>query len=171
MTRYRTVTGTAPSHWASYLINGDASGIMPDDIAQADKFAEFLGATPMDCTDAGFMWSHDAMRVCGALAADCRTYSALVPIIPVLFRMERNGECLAVFPTIPAAKGECTCYAHMGQHSGMSPAYFADTKPATQEQSKPLLLELMRIGYHGLREYKRRAPWMAQERQQAEKRP
>ena len=169
-TRYQTVTGTAPSHWASYYINGDASALDNQDIAQADKFAEWLGATPVSCEDAGFIHYHDA-HFTGALAADCQTYVALVPVIPVLFRMESNGECLAVFPTLPGARGECTCYSHIGQHSSMSLAYFGDTKPATSEQSRPLMLELMRLGYRGLQEYKRRAAWMEQERKQAENCP
>jgi len=72
------VTGTAPSYWATYLINGDDSGLELDDKAQADQFIAWLGAWPVGCEDAGFMWTHDAMRVCGTLAADCQTYSALV---------------------------------------------------------------------------------------------
>lgn len=72
------VTGTAPSHWASYLINGDASGLDQSEIDQASKFIAWLGAMPVSCDDAGFMWTHDAMRVCGTLASDCQTYVALV---------------------------------------------------------------------------------------------
>lgn len=73
-----TVEGTAPSHWASYLINGDDSDMAPRDIAQAKAFVAWLGGWPVTCEDAGFMRSHDAMRVCGALASDCQTYTALV---------------------------------------------------------------------------------------------
>lgn len=72
------VTGTAPSHWASYFINGDDSGMTAYEIEQADKFAAWLGGVPVSCEDAGFCWHHDAMRVCGALAADCQTYLTLV---------------------------------------------------------------------------------------------
>lgn len=78
MTKRNTATGTAPSHWASYFINGDASGMTDDEIAQADRFAEWLGGDIVDCEDAGFMWAHDARRVCGALAADCQTYTAII---------------------------------------------------------------------------------------------
>jgi hypothetical protein len=74
----QTVTGTAPSYWAPYFINGDASGMDEAEIRQADKFADWLGGYIVYCEDAGFMWSHDAMRVCGTLAADCQTYTALV---------------------------------------------------------------------------------------------
>lgn len=73
-----TVTGTAPSHWASYFINGDSSGMEESEIEQADKFAEWLGGSIVDCEDVGFMWTHDAMRVCGALASDCQEYTALI---------------------------------------------------------------------------------------------
>jgi len=78
MAQFETVTGTAPSHWASYFVNGDASGMDDSEIAQADEFAAWLGGDIVDCADAGFMWHHDAMRVCGALAADCQTYTALI---------------------------------------------------------------------------------------------
>ncbi len=77
------VSGTAPSHWACYLVNGDGSDLEPDEADKAEAFADWLlGRTwrgdPISCEDAGFMWTHDAMRVCGALASDCQTYSALV---------------------------------------------------------------------------------------------
>jgi hypothetical protein len=73
-----TALGTAPSCWASYLINGDASGLSDEDVRQADAFVEWLGATPCSCEDAGFMWNHDARQVCGTLAADCQIYTALI---------------------------------------------------------------------------------------------
>ena len=76
--RFETVTGTAPSYWAVYFINGDSSGMEDSEIEQADKFAEWLGGNIVSCEDEGFMSSHDAMRVCGTLAADCSTYTALI---------------------------------------------------------------------------------------------
>lgn len=80
MARLETVTATAPAHWASYLVNGDDSGLEPEEKRQAAKFAAWLGAWPVDCSEAGFMWTHDAMRVCGALAAECESYTALVEV-------------------------------------------------------------------------------------------
>lgn len=71
------VSGTAPSHWAPYFINGDAEGLSADDIAQADAFAEWLGGVPVTCEDWGFSSWHDARRF-GALAADCQMYATLV---------------------------------------------------------------------------------------------
>ncbi len=70
---------TAPSHWASYLINGDASGMSGEDLSQCngwleEEFGE--AADAVDCEDAGFRWRHDASR--HALAADCQTYTFLV---------------------------------------------------------------------------------------------
>jgi hypothetical protein len=56
---------TAPSCWASYLINGDDSGIEPDEKAQADAFIEWVGAgDPVSCEDAGFVHHHDARISC-----------------------------------------------------------------------------------------------------------
>jgi hypothetical protein len=78
MVKLEPVTATAPSYWAGYLINGDASGLTPAERRQADAFKDWLGADPIDCADAGFMWSHDAMRVCGAMAGDCQEYTALI---------------------------------------------------------------------------------------------
>jgi hypothetical protein len=74
-----TVTGTAPSDWASYLINGDDSGLDVSEKALADRFVEFLGDFPVSCADAGFMWRHDASRF-GVLGADCQEYTALIKV-------------------------------------------------------------------------------------------
>lgn len=76
---FETVTGTAPSYWASYFINGDASGMEDDEIAAADAFAEWLGGNIVDCEDAGFMHYHDAHRF-GIGGADCQTYTALIEV-------------------------------------------------------------------------------------------
>lgn len=67
-------TYTAPSGWASYLINGDASGIDDNDQREADAFVESVGAgSPVDCTDAGFIHRPDF----GKLAGDCQAYTFL----------------------------------------------------------------------------------------------
>ncbi len=73
-----TVEITAPSHWASYLINDDASGLEDDEQAQCDAWieAEGLGA-PVDCKDAGFIHYHGARQFC-PLASDCCTYTFIV---------------------------------------------------------------------------------------------
>ena len=64
----------APSCWASYLINGDASGIDAEDVAACDAWVarEGLGL-PVDCEDAGFCWRHDASNEM-PLGADCQEY-------------------------------------------------------------------------------------------------
>ena len=63
----------APSYWASYLINGDASGLEDDEQRACDAWlaSEKLG-TPVDCFDAGFCANHDARSY--ALPGDCQTY-------------------------------------------------------------------------------------------------
>jgi len=70
---------TAPSYWASYLINGDASGMDDDEIKACDAWIarEGLGS-PCDCTDAGFMTWHDARHEM-PLAADCQVYTFMHP--------------------------------------------------------------------------------------------
>jgi hypothetical protein len=68
----------APSAWASYLINGDASGLSDGEQAQIDAWidAEGLGS-PVSCEDHGFTNSHDAYQFC-PLAADCQNYQFLL---------------------------------------------------------------------------------------------
>ena len=68
---------TAPSCWASYLINHDASGLDDWEEADCDNWLRAKGlGWPCDCEDAGFMWRHDASGY--ALAADCQEYTFLV---------------------------------------------------------------------------------------------
>jgi len=74
--RMTTFTATAPSAWASFLINGDASGIEADELRAAQEFADWNGGTPVSCEDAGFIKYHDAYDFVG-LAADCQTYTFL----------------------------------------------------------------------------------------------
>ena len=77
MTR-SVVYATAPSCWASYLINGDASGLSVDEIAACDAWIkrEDCGL-PVDCEDDGFHWHHDASKEM-PLGADCQRYAFLV---------------------------------------------------------------------------------------------
>lgn len=76
-----TVTGTAPSYWACYFINGDSGDMTPEEIAAADQFAAWLGACPCDCSpeeeSPGFLRWHDAAQF-WPYAADCLTYTALI---------------------------------------------------------------------------------------------
>lgn len=70
-----TVELTAPSAWASYLLNDDPSGLEDSDIAACDAWLEREGlGAPVSCEDAGFLWRHDARQEC-PLGADCQTYT------------------------------------------------------------------------------------------------
>ena len=78
----KTFTVTAPSYWASYYINADASGLEDDEIKAADAFFDYLAkdVPNLSCTDAedaGFIGWHDAFEFypCGS---DCSTYTFLV---------------------------------------------------------------------------------------------
>lgn len=72
--RLRVLEVVAPSHWASYFINGDSSGMESDDKMQADMFLDRQGlGSPVSCENAGFRWRHDAMPEC-PLGSDCQTY-------------------------------------------------------------------------------------------------
>jgi hypothetical protein len=77
MTTLDTIDVTAPSHWASYLINGDASGMEDDEIAACNAWIAREGVgMPVSCEDAGFIWYHDARPEC-PFGADCQTYTFL----------------------------------------------------------------------------------------------
>jgi hypothetical protein len=68
-----TVTFTAPSAWASYLINGDASGIDAAEQACANAFVAQYGV-PVCCDPVGFIKMHDAYHIL-PLGADCEEYT------------------------------------------------------------------------------------------------
>lgn len=66
----------------------------------------------------------------------------------VIFRKEKEGTILAVFPyNISDLNGDMTCYGHIGQHSAMCPEYLKATKPCKPEEYEPLKKELESIGY------------------------
>lgn len=71
---------TAPDYWASYLINGDASGLEQEEIDSCDLWLEReFSKAPVSCVGAeyvGFLWRHDARGF--ALAGDCIEYTFLV---------------------------------------------------------------------------------------------
>ncbi len=74
----QVITATAPSSWASYLINGDDSGLDPAEREAADSWIKREGlGMPSGCEDAGFIWHHDARQEC-PFGADCQEYSFLV---------------------------------------------------------------------------------------------
>jgi hypothetical protein len=66
---------TAPSAWASYLMNGDSSGIDSDNELYAiDRWVLANGGrSPIACEDAGFIKHHDAFYFC-PFGADCQRY-------------------------------------------------------------------------------------------------
>jgi len=73
---HEVVELTAPSDWASYLINNDASGISTLDKKRADEWVARVGlGAPVSCEDAGY-GRHDAWVEC-PFFADRQTYSFL----------------------------------------------------------------------------------------------
>ncbi len=68
---------TAPSAWASYLVNNDSSGITPEEKKAADEFVAGIGmGAAVSCEDDGFSWNHDAWHVY-PYGADCQKYTFL----------------------------------------------------------------------------------------------
>lgn len=70
-------------------------------------------------------------------------------LTPTIFRRYRDGEVVALFPTIPADdRGHCSSYIHLGQHGAANPAHvIAHTRPALPDEYAELLTELTGIGY------------------------
>ena len=63
MTRPKFQRVTAPSHWASAIVNMDYSGLEPEEIGQLNAFLAREGLSFTDChgcEEAGFIWNHDA---------------------------------------------------------------------------------------------------------------
>lgn len=80
---FEPITYQLPSHWASYLINGDASSFdLWDDgeaeLAIIDRLIDEIGlGGPVDVSEeSDFMTYHDA-RSYGVLASSCSTYTFL----------------------------------------------------------------------------------------------
>lgn len=65
--RTKTVTYTLPAYWASYLINGDHSGLDPKDKLEADDWLRDHGNPRiLTCSDeASFAASNDANHMGG----------------------------------------------------------------------------------------------------------
>lgn len=70
---------TAPAHWASFLINGDDSGLSPSDLADAEACVRHLchlygSAHVCDCSEPEFRWRAGDY---GNKAGDYCTYTLL----------------------------------------------------------------------------------------------
>lgn len=61
----RRITFEAPAHWASYLINGDASGLEKGEAERADAYVQGhaprsrINVVDVDADSVGFTWSFD----------------------------------------------------------------------------------------------------------------
>lgn len=77
---FEIVKGVGLACWASYLVNGDASGISDQDRFEADAFVAWLGGSVVDVEDETFFGRPDAGT---KLAGDCLRYSAIVENVPV----------------------------------------------------------------------------------------
>lgn len=71
-----TQTLTAPSHWASAIVNHDYSGLEGGDAGALNTFLALNGLSFSDCLTCkpvGFQWHHDAADLTGG--ADCHAYT------------------------------------------------------------------------------------------------
>lgn len=74
------------------------------------------------------------------------------PETETVFRVYPDGDVIALFPYEAAdrrgALYACVCYQHVGQHGGADyDAVIDSTRPASEDESRPLADELERIGY------------------------
>lgn len=67
MKTIETIERTLPAYWASYLINGDASGLETGEREVIDQYLASEGLPmPVSCSDeAWFAWRNDATRLGG----------------------------------------------------------------------------------------------------------
>lgn len=72
MKTINTITYKLPSYWASYLINGDASGLEDNEQEQIDAWTERQRKSAntslfscADCSEPYFSWCDDAGRMGG----------------------------------------------------------------------------------------------------------
>ena len=76
----------------------------------------------------------------------------------VIFRIWRKGrDVIALFPSLPGTYSPTTCtsYMHVGQHGSAYAGVIHGTRLAKPDEYKPLLAELVSIGYTELRIVKR----------------
>lgn len=75
---FETVVG--PAAWASYFINGDATGLEPGEEAQADAWLAWHGAIDVvDCGDETWFASNgDAWHTTPFLAGDVCEYTLML---------------------------------------------------------------------------------------------
>ena len=64
----------------------------------------------------------------------------------VIFR-KLGGEVIALLPDNEALPGCVDSYMHTGQHGAADWLITRHTEPATEEEYKPLLHELIQVGY------------------------
>lgn len=80
--KLETLKLTAPSYWASYLINGDASGLRDGEERDIDSWLAEMApdwGSPVGVSeDSEFLWYHSACMWVGG--SDCLTYIFMRPI-------------------------------------------------------------------------------------------
>lgn len=71
------------------------------------------------------------------------------PPVVVIFRVDKEGVCFALFPELKQGRGHCTTYERVGQHSsGPYGANVNTSRPAKPEEYAALKRELEGIGYN-----------------------
>jgi len=79
MAKLNVVSIIAPAYWATYLMNGDASGIGDEEAARIDRFMakHYPHVDVVDCGEPYFSWSFD-MYGGDAEGGDLCEYAGLI---------------------------------------------------------------------------------------------
>jgi len=88
-----SIAVVAPSNWASYLVNGDLSGLERDEIKAVGAFEKDIGFSVTHCEEHGFCHDHDAYHLY-PYGADCELYFGLVPpdfVAPVSWFLQADN--------------------------------------------------------------------------------
>jgi hypothetical protein len=87
------------------------------------------------------------------------TMTKQIKHLPVVFRKFKEGDIIALFPTMHEGNYMVNSYQHVGQHGGADYAgLIQTTKSATEDEYRDLLAELVSIGYDNLKVCSRYRP-------------
>lgn len=167
----------APEYWASYLVNGDASGMDASDKAECDKWIAGIGdgwsvvSTEGDESSIGRFYFPVQGRLLQTSLITYVLHRCIEPeVTPVLFRVDNEGghkTVTAVFPCDPDGRDGLmmSCYSHIGQHSACSFGWLHMTRRATPAEYADLKAELEASPYrYRLKVYSRMQRWMHERR-------
>jgi hypothetical protein len=97
------------------------------------------------CTDSRVWYDQCGLTDCADIL-DCLVD---VPTIVIFRKCNNDDSVIAIMPELPFTDGgnDCTCYQHVGQHSGCNGWHYF-SRPCDPADYADLLAELQRVGYN-----------------------